>query len=329
MASGLARESVSVALCTYNGEAFVREQLRSILTQSVPVAEVVVGDDGSTDLTLDIIADVAAELGAAKRMRVAFTEPVGGIRANIERTVQECRGDVIALSDQDDVWHEDKVETLLAEFHRRPTMLMLHSDARIVSATGDPAGRSLLDTLGATDAERGALIAGRALPMLLRRNLVTGATAAFRRELLDLALPLAPSWVHDEWLAILAASRDGLALVNDELIDYRVHGANQIGATERTMRFKASRMLEPRGNRLAVLADRAAELVERLEATGASSVVLASARGKREFDAQRAQYPPQRCRRVGPVLRLARKGGYGAYASQGLLDVARDVLQAP
>jgi glycosyltransferase involved in cell wall biosynthesis len=327
MASSSADVAVSVALCTYNGEGFVGEQLRSILAQSVPVTEVVVGDDGSSDATLDIVASVGAASDVP--VRIAFTDRVGGIRANMERTLLACSGAVIAMADQDDVWRPDKVARLLAAFASRPTILMLHSDARIVDARGTPTGDTLLERLGASPHERAGLTAGAAWPILLRRNLVTGATAAVRRELLDFALPLAPSWVHDEWLAIVAASRGGLALLDEPLIDYRVHGGNQIGAQERGLSYRVRRMLGSRGDRLESLARRGDELTTRLEELGADPAVMADARAKRDFDRERAAIPASRWRRMAAVRRAAQGGRYATLASQGRLDIARDLLAAP
>ncbi|MFO7244744.1 MAG: glycosyltransferase family 2 protein [Actinomycetes bacterium] len=327
MASADARASVSVALCTYNGERWVGEQLSSILDQSVPVAEVVVVDDGSTDGTLDVIAQVAARSDIP--VRVAATERAGGIRANMERTLRACTGDIIAMSDQDDVWHPDRIEQVLEEFAARPDALLVHADARIVGADGSPSGGTLLGRLGASEEERAALVLGEGWPVLLRRNLVTGATAAIRRELLDLALPLGSSWVHDEWLAIIAASRGGVVLIDEPLIDYRVHGSNQIGAEERTLGYRVRRMLASRRDRLEGLARRGEELVERLEALGADEAVLAGARAKRDFDRERAEIPASRWRRIGPVRRAARGGRYARLASQGRLDMVRDLLAAP
>lgn len=333
MASSAADPAVSVALCTYNGEAYVREQVRSILAQSVAVSEIVVGDDGSSDATVDIVTALAAASDIP--VRLAFTSRVGGIRANMERTLSACSGAIIAMADQDDVWRPDKVERLLAAFSARPSLLMLHTDARIVDATGHPTGDTLLGRLGASPSERAALVAGDAWSVLLRRNLVTGATTALRRELLDIALPLAPSWVHDEWLAIIAASRGGLALLDEPLIDYRVHGGNQIGAEERTLGYRVRRMLSSRGDRLETLARRGEELAERLDALGAgadaraNAAVRADARAKLDFDRERAAIPASRLRRVGAVRRAAKGGRYARLASQGRLDIARDLLAAP
>ena len=95
----------SVALCTYNGERYIREQLQSIFNQSMPVDEVVIGDDGSSDATMAIIN------GFKERYPIRVLEgghKMGAIR-NFLRTISECQGDIIFLSDQDDIWVPGKV----------------------------------------------------------------------------------------------------------------------------------------------------------------------------------------------------------------------------
>jgi glycosyltransferase involved in cell wall biosynthesis len=102
---------VSVALCTHEGERWIEEQLRSILAQSRPVSEIVVGDDASTDATLDVVRRVAVETDVPIRIR-RHDRPLG-VAGNFADAIAATSGDVVALSDQDDVWHPDRLERLL------------------------------------------------------------------------------------------------------------------------------------------------------------------------------------------------------------------------
>lgn len=319
--------SVSVALCTYNGERYVREQLASILHQSLPVTEVVVGDDGSSDGTLDAIRETAAACGATARVRIAYTDRAGGIVPNMERVLRATTGDLIALADQDDVWHADRVELAVARFTQAPRTLLVAGDARLIDGEGAPVGATLHGHLYVSAAERHGIASGKALEVFIRRNLVTGATAMIRRDLLDVALPLPSSWVHDEWLAIVAAGLGGLELLESPLIDYRVHGGNQIGVAAPTLRRKVGQVTAPRGERLTRLAARSEVLLERAAALGFDAETCALVAGKHAFDAARSVYPARRWRRIGPVLRQLRAGGYAAFASQGTLDAVRDLAQ--
>ncbi len=319
--------SVSVALCTYNGARFIEQQVRSILDQTLRPAEIVVGDDGSTDDTLARIRDLVDRDGSGVSLVVL---PVGdrlGVTGNFERTVSACTGELIALSDHDDVWHPDRLAAAVPAFETDPGLLFQHADARLVDADGDPLGVSLFEGLTVSAAERAALDGGRAFEAYVRRNLATGATVLFRRELLQAAVPFPVEWVHDEWLAIIAAATGRVQLLDEPLIDYRQHGANQIGVTAPTLRYRVGRMLEPRGDRYATLAARARRLVERLEQLGVADATLRLARDKAAFETARAAYPVSRVRRLPRVLRAWRAGSYARLSSQGTLDVARDLLQ--
>ena len=103
------------------------------------------------------------------------------MRANFERCIADTTGDLVFLCDQDDVWHPDKVATMVAEFERRPDLALLFTDADLVDATGWSLGHTLFDALGVTRRERRLVRGGSAFEALVRRNLATGATIAFRR----------------------------------------------------------------------------------------------------------------------------------------------------
>jgi hypothetical protein len=167
---------------------------------------------------------------------------------------------------------------------------------------------------------------GRGYETLLRRNLVTGATTVFRRNLLDQAVPFAQNWVHDEWLAIIAAATTGIDVIELELIDYRQHGGNQIGARRRTLPEKLGRLSEPRAERNRRLVARSAELHDRLVELGASQRVVGLAAGKLNHERFRSALPDVRIVRVPAVFSAWIRGRYGRY-SRGAIDVVRDLLQ--
>lgn len=324
--------AISVALCTHNGERFVRRQIASILAQSRPADQLVVSDDASSDGT---VAAIEEEFARAREAHSALPDLVLlrnarplGVTANFESALTACDGEIIVLSDQDDEWEPDKLERLAANFESRPGLLFLHSDAVLIDDEGSPAGGTLFAALEVSEQERALVHSGAAFGVFLRRNLATGATAALRRELLTFARPFPSEWVHDEWLAIQAAARDRLDLTERPLTRYRRHDANQIGAGDPTLRHKVSRVLGRRGDRNILLARRSRLLAERLAAAGdvAAGYVDAAA-AKAEFEQRRAELPSSRLRRFVPALRLIAGGDYGRYASRGRLDIIRDLLQ--
>jgi glycosyltransferase involved in cell wall biosynthesis len=320
---------VSVALCTHNGSRFVGRQLDSILAGELLPTEIVISDDASTDDTVGIVGAMAERItSAGVALVVLENSPALGVAANFERAILACTGDLIALCDQDDVWHPDRLRVAVEAFGRRPELLLLHADARLVDAHGAPIGLTLFDGLGISAQERSAIHEGHGFDALLRRNLVTGATSLIRRELAELAVPFPTPWVHDEWLAIVAAALGGLDFSDDELIDYRQHGANQIGVTKLTPIGKIRRLFEPRDDRNVYLAERARVLLAGLVALGerVPPEVLAKADAKvRHLDA-RARLPLPRLLRIVPVVAEAATGRYRLY-SRGHLDIARDLLQ--
>ncbi len=316
---------VSVALATRDGARYLPEQLGSILAQTRPVDELVVSDDGSSDGTVALVERMLAGADVDLVVR-ANPEPLGVV-GNFESALRATTGDVILLSDQDDVWHPERVERSLAVLERDPRLLALHADARLVDADGEPLGARLLDSLEVDGGTRASIAAGDAFPAYLTRNLATGATMALRRELLELALPVPAGWIHDEWLAMVAAALGRLTLLDEPVLDYRQHGSNEIGVAEPTLRRKARRVLSPRGDRNRVLARRAASLVERLDGLDVPDDVRAAAREKARFEAARAELPRSRWRRIPSVIRWASRGEYARFASRGRADIVRDLLQ--
>lgn len=322
----MTRPSVSVALCTYNGAAFLDAQLRSIRGQTLPPSEIVVSDDGSADTTVTVAETALAGFPEARVLR--NEHPLGVVR-NFQQAVTATHGDLIALSDQDDLWLPAKLERMIARFADDPGLLFLHTDARLIDGVGRPAGTTLFASLEVSRADRDAVHAGGAFPVYLRRNLATGATVVFRRSLLEAALPFPEEWVHDEWLAIIAAALSGADLLEEPLTEYRRHGSNQIGVADPTLRGKVARVLQARGDRNQGLARRADVLVERLQSLGERipPATLALARRKRDFEAARAAMPAARVRRAPSVLGLVVRGDYPRFASRGSADIIRDLLQ--
>ncbi len=325
--SGSGAKTVSVALCTYNGEAFVGDQLRSILDQETPALEVVISDDGSTDGTLAIIDDVTKGYPGPTDIRLTHTTRVGGVTQNFDRAIGACRGDVVALCDQDDVWEPRKLSVLGQQFVDAPPHRLVFSNASLIDETGTRLPGTLHDSLRLGRRERTELRAGRAFDLLIRRNVVTGAVAAFSRDLYADAAPFPPSWVHDEWLAIIASAIGEVVLVDETLVHYRLHSANQIGISDPGVASRIGRMLGKRGDRYSRLKTRADDLVRGLERLSTPGPLLALAQRKLAFEEARAAYPKARLSRITPIVRECARGSYSHLSSQRRLDMIRDLLQ--
>lgn len=322
---------VSVALCTRNGARYLPEQVRSICAQAPLPREIVLSDDGSTDDTLAVVRDTLAQCGMADRieLRVFSNLPPLGVTRNFEQAVRACRHELIALCDQDDVWHPGRLARMVAQFEARPELLLLHTDARLVDGDLKPLGSTLFHALEVQPAELSAIGQGEAFGVLLRRNLVTGATTVFRRSLLDTALPFAPEWVHDEWLAAVAAAIGRMDVLPEPTIDYRQHASNQIGARRLSLSEKVAKAFAERGDKHVARLRRAEALLQRLQQLGGDRVpgrYLEAQRAKVAHQRFRAELPAARPLRLLPILLEAARGRYARFGRGGHA-IAQDLLE--
>ncbi|MDQ2971535.1 MAG: glycosyltransferase family 2 protein [Pseudomonadota bacterium] len=320
--------SASVVLCTYNGVSFLPQLWQSLLAQTRLPEHIVVRDDASRDGTWELLISLR-DAGVARGIDVSLARnPVNvGYAKNFERALAGTSGEVLFLCDQDDVWHPDKLATMLAAFEQRPRLSLLHADARLIGADGKDLRCTLFRALEATRKEIGGIHCGRAFDVLLRRNLATGAALAMRRSLLADAMPFPDEWVHDEWLAIVAAATGEVDCLETPLMDYRQHGANQIGAQRRNLAGKWARAGEPRIAYLEWLVRRGNTLLQRLPQLGpcVSPAHIDAVRGKLAHLGYRLGLPVARPRRLWPVLLEVLAGRYARY-STGLRAVAYDLL---
>jgi len=326
----MTRPRLSIVICTYNGAAYLQAQLDSLLAQVRLPDEIVICDDGSTDATLDIL-QVFAERArlAGIEVRLLCNPDNFGYVGNFSAGLRQAVGDVLFLCDQDDVWRSDKLALMAARFDGDPQLLLLHSDARLVDANGKSLQCSLFDALQLTLQEKRAIHAGHAFDVVLRRSFVTGATAALRRELVELALPVAQGWVHDEWLAAVAAAAGRIDFIDALLIDYRQHDANQVGMRRRTLAMKWQDLQLPRGRLLADEVRRLRHLEIFFVQAGLrdSTERIEQIRHKcAHFERRVAIGRLPRWRRLLPVLHEANSGDYRRYGTGGR-TMLRDLLR--
>lgn len=224
---------ISVALCTYNGERYLAEQLAGIVAQERLPDELVVHDDASTDGTVELLRRFVES--APMRVRLTVNPTRLGSRENFACAIVQCRGEIIVLADQDDIWRPEKIARLTQTLNARPDAGLVFGNAELIDGDGRPLGCDLWKTVGFQPAEQRRMAQGREVDVLLRHNVVTGATVAFRAEYRDLVLPIADGWVHDAWIALLIGAVARLAMVAEPLIHYRQHTAQQIGERKRSV----------------------------------------------------------------------------------------------
>jgi glycosyltransferase involved in cell wall biosynthesis len=215
------------AVITFNGMKHLPQQLDSIATQTRAVQHIVISDDNSTDGTWEYLENWAKH--ASIRVTLVRNQPQLGLIANFEQAVSMVEADIVFSSDQDDVWLPNKVELVAAVFERHPDVQLVHTDADLIDGSGRELGTTLLTELMVSDRERIAVREGKAYEVYFRRNLVTGAAAAFRKNILDLARPIPNVLYHDAWLAFMASAVGKVHLLDVPTIQYRVHGSNMVG----------------------------------------------------------------------------------------------------
>lgn len=324
LASAHVAERISVAMCTRDGARFVEAQLKSILRQQRLPDEIVVSDDASADSTVEIVERVVA----SSPFDVVITRNAAplGAAANFASALRRCTGDVVALCDQDDVWMPDKlavVEDRLA----RGEAVAVFSDAELVDADGNRVGLRLWESNGLGPRARRRLADGAdVLPALLRWNVVTGATLAIRREVVDLALPLPPDTLHDEWLALIAAGLGPVVAVEDPLVHYRVHAASSVGVPPRRLRHLLA-IRRDDGEVRASEQIRFAFAARRLQEAGRDSAAVAIA-AKADFAGGRAALPPHLSGRILPVGASLLSRRYHRLA-HGWRSAAHDLVFGP
>lgn len=223
---------ISIALCTYNGAKFLREQLESLARQTRQPDELIVSDDDSTDETIKIVEEFAGEVSFAVKINV--NENRLGYIKNFEKAITLCTGDLIFLCDQDDVWHADKLEIFDGEFEKNSDAGLVFCNANLVNENLEPLGKDVRAWLGFTPQIEQLFKDGKVLPKLFNQNYSPGFTMAFRAKYKNLILPLPGDvyWVvHDYWIALLLTAASKVLPISDALVDYRQHGKQNVGAT--------------------------------------------------------------------------------------------------
>lgn len=210
---------VSVILCTYNGERFLREQLDSIAAQKRLPDEVIVGDDGSTDGTIPLIE--------AWKETVPFPVKIHenpqnlGHTKNFEKAARSSSGDVLFFCDQDDIWHIRKIERVMDLFDRQNETGIVFHNTSVIDASGKTTDLDELKLRG-----RGNRLCSLRFfcPVNESAPIVSGCCCAIRRDLLMEMLPF--FCAHDVCIYALGRVRTRIETILEPLMYYRFHSKN-------------------------------------------------------------------------------------------------------
>lgn len=219
---------ISVALCTFNGEKYLQQQIDSILHQTVKVDEIIVCDDGSSDSTLQILKEYQDR--HPEIFRIYSNEKNLRSVKNFEKAISLCMGDLIFLSDQDDIWEKTKVERYLDRFNQQPATNVICSNGYLIDDSNNT-----LEKYTVWD-----------VPQFLKQNkssfdyfkifctignFATGASMAIRKSFVEkvLPFPLIDGFHHDEWIAVIASEENAFDFIDEKLFRYRLHSEQQVG----------------------------------------------------------------------------------------------------
>lgn len=303
--------SVTFALCTCDGKDYLQQQLTSLMGQTKPPCEAVVCDDASIDCTPRLIDEFMTQTTFPVRV-VRNTNRIG-VGKNFEQAITLSSGDIIALSDQDDVWEPDKLARFKKEFAAGFDWVCC--DAQVVDAELAPLGYTLWERTNFTAKEQECARQGRIFEVLLKHYVIAGATLAFRADLRDKALPIPPNWHYDAWLALILSATAKGAILETPLQQYRQHDANVIGGVKRGLLREARAVfsLDRKSYFQAEIA-RWSQLAERLGVLDAPVHYQAQLVAKIEHLERRLAFPGIRIARVPGIVNEILRGGYARYA---------------
>lgn len=202
----------SIAMATYNGEKYIKEQIDSILENMDICDELIISDDGSTDNTIEIIKNYQKK---DKRIKL-FKGPGRGVKQNFMNAIEHTSGKYIFLSDQDDVWDKNKIKIIDKIFEENNYNVVVHN-AIIVDKNLKPYKKDFFKFRHS----------GTGILKNIYKNRYIGCCMAFKRELIEKIIPIPNNIeMHDQWIGILGERYGKNIFINEKLIKYRRHEDN-------------------------------------------------------------------------------------------------------
>jgi len=242
------KSTVSIAMCTYNGAGFLRQQLDSLINQSCRPDEIIICDDCSHDQSVEIAQDFASKhLGITIRV-IQNPQNLGYVK-NFEKAISLCTQDIIFLCDQDDLWHPEKIENVVSVFDAEPAVGLILHDFCWINDDNQPYPGPI-ETYGPHQ------LSASQLPKEIRENSIRvfmqpyprawcGCMMAYRRRFNELVLPIFPGKGHDDWILKLLAPITETRFIANQLVCYRMHrqNTNRRDLEKRTLIYLFKRFL--------------------------------------------------------------------------------------
>lgn len=236
------KSKIAILMATYNGEAYLKEQINSILNQSYDDWELYIHDDGSKDKTLYIIDEY--EKKYPDKIHIVNGKSTGSAKKNFFYLINLIEADYIMFSDQDDYWYRDKIKVTLEKMksvqeNNCQLPILVHTDLEIVDSD--------LNTISFSIGKyQGFKFEQESINRLLVGNTVTGCTVMINKILLHMTKGLNDTSkiiMHDWWLALLASEYGKIDFIDEPTIKYRQHTDNTVGAVRYDKRYIIDRIL--------------------------------------------------------------------------------------
>ena len=253
-------KTISVAMATYNGEKNIEEQIVSICSNQVKPDEIIISDDGSSDKTLEVVHRTIRSMDTSGIHFVVLTDNANhGYAGNFAWALMHSTGDVVFLSDQDDIWTDNKIQSIMDVFHKYPDANLVFHDARIfydnTNEWLDDVFNQFLNTkaMHFNDDDVAKVCRDQFLSDAATLTIAQGMVIAAKREFVQSSLPLPRGAAQDNWLTFRAVCLDTCYYLNQSLTAYRLHDNNVAGrkGQRRSVFVKAHRVLR----RLSKIAD--------------------------------------------------------------------------
>ena len=232
---------ISIALATYNGSKYIKEQIESLICQTFNDIEIIICDDCSKDNTVEIIKEFQKK---DSRIKFYLNEINLGFKKNFEKAISLCSGDFIACCDQDDVWSEDHLEKLYENIGQYD---LICGNARLVDTNLKYIGIDLFNSIRFSKLPDNNI---DWLIYLFFNNIFQGSACLFKKSLVERVLPIPENIkFHDYWLALCSTCNNGVKyLPNDYILFYRQHQNNITGNQKKTIKQKLLKIFNKRNN---------------------------------------------------------------------------------
>lgn len=315
-------QTLSIALCTYNGETYLPAQWDSLLKQERLPDEVIICDDCSTDTTRLMLKQLAAE--APFRVVVVVNEEQLGYNKNFERALSLCTGDLVFICDQDDYWLPEKLREMVAYMTAHPQVQIAFCNAIETDEQLNSLNLPFWERVRLDNFQKARWKMGLSMEVLLEGNRMMGCATVIRREFVSKLIPFPtdiPGYIYDGWISLVGAAYNTIQLIDKPLQLYRTHDNQQVGTRAEPVGPRISlkdRFTRDRTIKLEPLVKTRQQLQK--VKTSLSERVPIDLDGMKQLDRKLAHYtmrstlPDNRLMRIWPVLRDLQLGLYHRYS---------------